>query len=655
MATYTGNNTIQTRIALKYDEYSVWLDRNPKLLKGEIAIATIPAGTTTNPAMQNLPNVVIKVGDGVHRYRELPFTSALAADVYDWAKDANKPQYSASEIEGLVKFIEDHSDIDTNTQYTVVATGTAYKYELKYKDIGESAFKSFKTPAYIDLSDLTKVATTANNAAAAIKVINGYESDDKPGDTGMSMREVAEDVVGDLDATFTAQGGKYIASVSQENGLISATYADLPTIPSLNYVDDKATTVPDTATIDVIKNLTVSGHTITEEIVQVATAKAVEDVNDRIDDLDLAEVAGAATGATIQFIQKVSQTDGQVAASLGSLSFTDAYGASNPAATKKYVDGAVTNIIANLNGAMHFVGVSSTDPAPAEGVGKVTIEGKVYAGKSGDVVIYIKDSVPVEFVFDGTAWQQLGNESIAQKLIDDLDATYAAQSGKYIASITQTDGAISATYADLPVIPDLSLTHDTEAEKPAGDTVVVVKDLSVNGHAITDEHVEVATSAAVGKVNKRIDDLNATFDKQNGKYIASITQTDGLVSATYEALPTLPKLSYVDDTSAETPTADSVDVITNLTVSGHTITEELVKVATEARVAKVDKRIDDLDMTHTAAEGKFIKKISQTDGLVSVDEEAYVNVKDLEQTANTYIIFNCGSATVNINDADVTG
>ena len=644
MANYTANNTIQTRIALKYDAYSTWLEKDPKLLKGEIAIATIPSSdNATKPTgFQNLPNVVIKVGDGEHKYSELPFTSALAADVYEWAKAANKPKYSASEIEGLLKYIEDHSDIDTNTQYTVVATGTAYKYELKYKDIGDSAFKSFETPVYIDLSDLTAVAKQANDNKDAIKTINGN-------DTGKSMREVAEDVVADLDATFAAQAGKYIASITQTDGAVSATYADLPTIPSLNYVDDNETTVPTTATIDVVKNLTVSGHTITEEVVQVATAKAVADVNDRIDDLDLAEKAGTAAGTTIQFIQKISQTDGQVAASLGDLTFTDAYGASNPAATKQYVDDAVTTIVADLNGAMHFVGVSSTDPATV-----VTIDGEVYTGESGDVVIYVKESVPVEFVFDGTTWQQLGNESIAQKLIDDLDATYAAQDGKYIASITQTDGAISATYADLPAIPNLSLTHDTEAEKPAGDTIVVVKDLSVNGHAITDEHVEVATSAAVGKVNKRIDDLDATFAKQDGKYIASITQTDGLVSATYEALPTLPELSYVDDTSAETPTADSVDVIKNLTVSGHAITEELVKVATEARVAKVDKRIDDLDATFAKQDGKYIASITQTDGLVSA-EYAGVNVKDLEQTANTYIIFNCGSATVNVNDADVTG
>lgn len=642
MANYTANNTIQTRIALKYDAYSTWLEKDPKLLKGEIAIATIPSGdNATKPTgFQNLPNVVIKVGDGEHKYSELPFTSALAADVYEWAKAANKPKYSASEIEGLLKYIEDHSDIDTNTQYTVVATDTAYKYELKYKNIGDSAFKSFETPVYIDLSDLTAVAKQANDNKDAIKIINGA-------DTGKSMREVAEDVVGDLDVTFAAQDGKYIASITQTDGAISATYEALPTIPSLSYVDDNKPKVLDTATVDVIKNLTVSGHTITEELVQVATAKAVKDVNDRIDDLDLAEVAGTATGTTIQFIQKVSQTDGQVAASLGDLTFTDIYGADNPAATQKYVDGAVTNILANLNGAMHFVGVSSTDPAS-----QVTIEGKVYAGKSGDVVIYIKDSVPVEFVFDGTAWQQLGNESIAQKLIDDLNATYAAQNGKYIASVSQKNGLISATYADLPTIPSLSLTHDTdEAEQPESDTVVVVKDLDVNGHTITDEHVEVATSAAVGKVNKKIDDLDATFAKQDGKYIASITQTDGLVSATYADLP---KLSYIDDTDVRTPTEDSVDVIKNLTVSGHAITEELVKVATEARVAKVDKRIDDLDATFAKKDGKYIASITQTDGLISA-EYAGVNVKDLEQTANTYIIFNCGSATVNINDADVTG
>ena len=105
MATVVKN--LNTRIALKYDSYKNWTDHNPILLKGEIAIAELPvsenksgvgepnaAGST--PAIQNAPNILIKVGDGTNHYNDLKFVSALAADVYSWAKAATKPTYSAS-------------------------------------------------------------------------------------------------------------------------------------------------------------------------------------------------------------------------------------------------------------------------------------------------------------------------------------------------------------------------------------------------------------------------------------------------------------------------------------------------------------------------------------------------------------------------------
>ena len=114
MATVVKN--LNTRIALKYDSYENWQTHNPILLKGEIAIAELPvsenkpgvgepnaAGST--PAIQNAPNILIKVGDGTNHYNDLKFVSALAADVYSWAKAATKPTYSAGEITGLKDYI----------------------------------------------------------------------------------------------------------------------------------------------------------------------------------------------------------------------------------------------------------------------------------------------------------------------------------------------------------------------------------------------------------------------------------------------------------------------------------------------------------------------------------------------------------------------
>lgn len=83
---------LKTRISLKYDTLANWQKSTLKLNKGELAIAVIPAA---DPANKQLPPVMFKVGDGEHTFAELGnnWASALAADVYDWAKAATRPAY----------------------------------------------------------------------------------------------------------------------------------------------------------------------------------------------------------------------------------------------------------------------------------------------------------------------------------------------------------------------------------------------------------------------------------------------------------------------------------------------------------------------------------------------------------------------------------
>lgn len=83
---------LKTRISLKYDTLANWQKSTLKLNKGELAIAVIP---TADPANKQLPPVMFKVGDGEHTFAELGnnWSSALAADVYSWAKAATRPAY----------------------------------------------------------------------------------------------------------------------------------------------------------------------------------------------------------------------------------------------------------------------------------------------------------------------------------------------------------------------------------------------------------------------------------------------------------------------------------------------------------------------------------------------------------------------------------
>ena len=77
-------NELKTRISLKYDTLKNWQDNNPLLLAGEVAFVKVE---TNDPANKLHPPVMFKVGPG--NFNDLSWGSALAADVYSWAKAAN--------------------------------------------------------------------------------------------------------------------------------------------------------------------------------------------------------------------------------------------------------------------------------------------------------------------------------------------------------------------------------------------------------------------------------------------------------------------------------------------------------------------------------------------------------------------------------------
>lgn len=91
-----ATTTLNTRIALKYDTLTNWNASEFILKKGEVAICSLANSETAEQSTP--PAVLFKVGDGVHKFRELPWASGLAADVYGWAKAATKPSYTPGEV-----------------------------------------------------------------------------------------------------------------------------------------------------------------------------------------------------------------------------------------------------------------------------------------------------------------------------------------------------------------------------------------------------------------------------------------------------------------------------------------------------------------------------------------------------------------------------
>jgi len=78
------------------------MNSNVILKLGEAAVCAFPNNRSivaSNITPENTPPAIgIKIGDGVHYFYELPWVQAVAADVFNWAKTATKPTYTASEI-----------------------------------------------------------------------------------------------------------------------------------------------------------------------------------------------------------------------------------------------------------------------------------------------------------------------------------------------------------------------------------------------------------------------------------------------------------------------------------------------------------------------------------------------------------------------------
>lgn len=151
-----ATTTFNTRISLKYDTYAQWVEKDPQLLVGEVAVVVVPAKTG---AVAKEPAVLFKVGDGAHKFSELQFTAGLAADVYDWAKAASKPTYSANEIDGLSDYISGEIQ-DTDTQYKLeVDADNSRKFHLYSQAKGTSTWNLVSTITIPAQTDYTVTVT----------------------------------------------------------------------------------------------------------------------------------------------------------------------------------------------------------------------------------------------------------------------------------------------------------------------------------------------------------------------------------------------------------------------------------------------------------------------------------------------------------------
>lgn len=658
------NKVFQTRIQLKYDTYENWIAADPILKKGEMAIATIPEGNTTSK-LQNLPNVVLKIGDGASKYSILPFVSGLAADVYSWAKADTKPSYAASEITGLQAAIEQYSDYDTNTQYKIVQATNEKKvaipgkYQLQSKELGGDWQNV--TDSLIDVTDAfgriaTLETTVEGLTGGAGSIASQIDTAIKKLNATVSNRTNENAVNADgLDVTIV-----------QENGTLKSVTA---TIKEGTYdVAGAAAAVKgestDTAAENTVFGAKAAAAAAQAKAEEAATA-AAQEVTDRKAAITKLSYTGYDAGVadkseTISFVGEISEANGIISATKRDLKFKTAYNSEN---NKVATEADVKAVVDQFSKSLTYKGMLNELPTDVSDY------------KTGDVIIVGK----LEYIFDGTKFDQFGDEGIADAVKKSL--TSDAQSGatnKTITSIVQTNGMVTATYDEISISGDqvkLDKEGGTTGEKEtlterltsikngaSADVTALEEKVTANKTAIDVLNGTVETAGSVDKkINDKVVGLVSTVSQDaaeaNGQLTLTVVQENGTLKSVSGSI----KADTYDAAGAAAAVlGEASHTAKNKTVYGaFAAAAAAQKTADNAASAITKLTSDGAVATETQTNGKFgvLTQVKQTNGAISKGAEVMLHkvaasgkINDLDQEIGAndkpvWIVFDCGSAT----------
>lgn len=185
---------LNTRIQLKYDSYANWSSKNPLLKSGEVAIAYLATAQTTTTPDNGTHPVMFKVGPG--NFNDLPWVSALAADVHGWAKK------SEADFKTWVKGLIEVTDIDTysKAQIDKMLSDNAAADQAHADSVAATAKSEAIAAAASDAAAKVKAladGAVADNTAAIAAINNGT--------TGILAEAKAYADQAELDAVATAK------------------------------------------------------------------------------------------------------------------------------------------------------------------------------------------------------------------------------------------------------------------------------------------------------------------------------------------------------------------------------------------------------------------------------------------------------------------
>lgn len=634
--------TLNVRIKNKYDSYENWAASGLVLEAGELAIAYTTVDVAVgNGTVSPKPQLLLKVGNGSDTFAALPWLSAKAADVASWAKAANKPTYSASEITGISEYIAEYVEdtmgitVDTDTLTRCVKVDD-YNYKLQSKgkndsddawtDIADSVIVIPNDTAAIEALEALvgekSVATQISEAIAALDLANTYEAKGEAAKVQSALNEykTANDAAVEANADAISAEAETARAAEKANAdAIDAVESDLADEIERAKAAEEA-------------NATAAAGALAEAQKKVASVAAGD---------ASVVVGGTSTAPTVA--TQISQ-DADNALSLAA----DGLKVIVPAAAEytivKAADSGDYAAVYNLTKDGAIVGASINIPKDM-----VVKSGSVV---DGDIVLVLNDEANTEIVIPADSLIEYVTSGSATG-----DMVVISVSDDHKVTATITDGSITLAKLSTEIQTAIGKAH-------AHANAAVLDGISADDVAAWDASEQNAKTYADGlntAMNTRMEAVEGKAHEHSNKTVLDGI-TEAKVSAWDAAEQNAKDFATGLNTSMDTrvkaieddylKSADKTELEGKITAEAERAAAAEAKALTDAK-AYTDEQVA---AAKTEASNDATSKANQA----LADAKAYTdeldgelaaiaktgNVNDLIQTAGTYIIFDCGTSAI---------
>lgn len=416
---------LKTRISLPYDSYENWIANDPVLRQGELALAAVTV--KQDGVVNEVPSVLIKVGDGTHKYSELDYAYAKAADVIEQAKSAEK-------LTAFINNVITSSGLATDSAMTALS--------------GRVTTAEGKITALEGLVGDTNVGTQIQNAIGALKLADTYaakvHTHTKADITDFAHTHAMTEVTGLTDAIADAKKAGTDAATALGTYKVTNDAAVKANADAISAINNETTGILAQA----------KTYADGKDAAIAAAKKAGDDAQTAVDTLAgkvgtvpadktvVQMIADAQTAATYDD----TQIKKDIKANADAIDVLEGYVGGEAVSTQ------IQTAITNLNLATTYEAKGAAAAVKTELVGKdadtaasATITGaKKYADSLDAAMDTRVDALEAAIGEGGSVGAQIDAK------IQALDVKDAAVAGQYVSAVSETDGKIKVTRAALP-------------------------------------------------------------------------------------------------------------------------------------------------------------------------------------------------------------